>query len=722
MTEKDDRGGGKSDDTARTGSSAPGEVSAAAAAPTTTLARLRQQITAVDTAVIDLLARRRDLAREVAQTKAGDGRSVRDQGREQDLLVSLIERGREVGLDAHYVTRVFHTVIDDSIKLQQAMLVEHSNPEQARALRIAFQGDKGSYSHVAIRQHFASRLDAVVYVGFDSFAEVIEAVESGTADYAMLPIENTTSGGINEVYDLLMHTPLSVIGEETVAIDHCLLGHPGSRVEALVRVYAHPQGFAQCSRYVSGLRHCRLESLETAEAVRRAAADTEHRSAAIASEQAGELYGLTVLARNIANQRENVTRFLCVGPRRRSVPLQIACKSSLVMATSDQPGSLVAALQLFRDADISIAKLESRPIIGNPWEEMFYVDVEANVDAPAMRDTLEKLTHVTRYLKVLGCYPTTNIPVTEVDPEHWIDQPGQVPAAVPHPASGDGDADTSGVGQQPPGQQAVAAGTAAPAGGRSPVVIRLRGARVGQDPFTFVVGPHRWSSRSALLASARAAAGVGARVLALGLHGTALDVSPERWREALDWLRDAARDASVATLVTVSRPEQVALASDTVDGLRIASGHMENVPLLQAAGRTTRPVLLTRGAMSSLDELLRAAAIITAEGNRQVMLCEAGISTFESATRATLDLGAVAVLRQRTALPVLIEPMPALGDAALAAPLVGAARAAGAAGCVLCADLEGSRHEEADDVVTGTESVLSREAVAAIVAQQRRGA
>jgi hypothetical protein len=89
----------------------------------------------------------------------------------------------------------------------------------------------------------------VVYIGFDAFADVIEAVESGTADYAMLPIENTTSGGINEVYDLLMHTPLSVIGEETVAIDHCLLGHPGSRVEALVRVYAHPQGFAQCSRY-----------------------------------------------------------------------------------------------------------------------------------------------------------------------------------------------------------------------------------------------------------------------------------------------------------------------------------------------------------------------------------------------------------------------------------------------------------------------------------------
>jgi hypothetical protein len=119
------------------------------------------------------------------------------------------------------------------------------------------------------------------------------------------------------------------------------------------------------------------------------------------------------------------------------------------MATSDAAGVAGrAALQLFREAGISIAKLESRPIIGNPWEEMFYVDVECERRRAGDAATRwSSLTHVTRYLKVLGCYPTTNIPVTEVDPEHWIDQPGQVPAAVPHPASGDGDADTSGVGQ-----------------------------------------------------------------------------------------------------------------------------------------------------------------------------------------------------------------------------------------------------------------------------------
>ncbi|MEO0422327.1 MAG: chorismate mutase [Pseudomonadota bacterium] len=634
------------------------------------LTGLRDEITALDSSLIELLARRRELAVGIAQTKATSGRAIRDQEREEDLLVRLIERGKSHGLDAPYVTRVFHLIIDDSVRLQQSRLVESNDPAvDAPSIRVAFQGDTGSYSQVAVQQHFASRADRLVFLGFDAFSQAVEAVESGAADYAMLPIENTTSGGINEVYDLLMHTPLNVIGEETLQIDHCLLAPPGTSLESLDRIYAHPQGFAQCSQFVAGLRHCRQESLETAEAVRRAAQDTDKRAGAIASRQAGERYGLVPLATNIANQRENVTRFLCVARQARAVPLPIACKTSLVMATADTAGSLVEALTLFRDAGLSMCKLESRPIMGNPWEEMFYVDVEGNVDAPAMRETLRRLARVTRYLKVLGCYPSHQIRATPVAPERWV---GSEPAAT-----------SAGHSSTVPATESAHL-----------VSVRIGPMTVDAQRFAIMAGPAQETTQQTALREAEQAAQAGASALVSGLQDNALAVDAQRWRRQLQWLAEAARATRLPLVATVMRVEHVAEAAAAADALRLDGRHMEHLDLLRAVGRTARPVILTRGRSSSMRELLRALNILRTEGNRQVLLCEAGAAAADDATQPTLDLGTVARLRHETDCPVLIDPGAALGGtAALATPLLAAGKAAGANGCLIALKGDGAESE-----------------------------
>ena len=185
---------------------------------------IRQQITNVDSQLLTLLANRQQLTNQVAETKIKHHIPVRDQKREEQLLVRLIKQGQEVGLDPHYVTQLFHVIIEDSVLNQQAMLADRANPGSTLPLnRVAFLGDRGSYSYLATQKYFARRPGELMEIGCQSFAEIIKKVETNEADYAVLPIENTSSGSINEVYDQLQHTRLSIIGELTHPIKHALL-------------------------------------------------------------------------------------------------------------------------------------------------------------------------------------------------------------------------------------------------------------------------------------------------------------------------------------------------------------------------------------------------------------------------------------------------------------------------------------------------------------------
>ncbi len=381
------------------------------------LDEIRLRLNELDDQLLSLLSERRQLSIEVAKSKVETSKPVRDAVREQQLLVKLINSGKDkYELDAQYITKIFHTIIEDSVLLQQAYLQNLANPQSRKPLaRVAFLGSKGSYSHLATREYFSRRNTELVELNCDQFKEVTKTVESGHADYGVLPIENTSSGSINEVYDLLQHTTLYIVGEITQPIEHCLVATKDIRLEDLKVLYSHPQPHQQCSEFLSRLKGVKLESCaSTADAMKKVQQLNRDDVAAIGNASSGKLYGLQAIQGNIANQTENHTRFIIVARKPVEVSTQIPAKTTLIMSTSQEAGSLVSTLLILQRLGINMTKLESRPIMGNPWEEMFYVDLEAHLDSENMQQALNELTKLTKHLKVLGCYPSENIKPTQV--------------------------------------------------------------------------------------------------------------------------------------------------------------------------------------------------------------------------------------------------------------------------------------------------------------------
>jgi chorismate mutase/prephenate dehydratase len=379
---------------------------------------IRVRLNELDDELLSLLSERRRLSIEVAKSKVQTSKPVRDAVREQQLLVKLISNGREkYDLDAQYITKLFHTIIEDSVLLQQSYLQNLVNPQQSRKplARVAFLGAKGSYSHLASREYFSRKNTELIELNCEHFREVTQTVESGHADYGVLPIENTSSGSINEVYDLLQHTTLYIVGELTQPIEHCLVATKDIRLENIKTLYSHPQPHQQCSEFLSRMKGVKLESCaSTADAMQKVQELNRDDVAAIGNASSGKLYGLQAIQGNIANQTENHTRFIVVARKPVEVSTQIPAKTTLIMSTSQQAGSLVETLLVLQRYGINMTKLESRPIMGNPWEEMFYVDLESHLDSQEMQQALQELTKITKHLKVLGCYPSENVKPTQV--------------------------------------------------------------------------------------------------------------------------------------------------------------------------------------------------------------------------------------------------------------------------------------------------------------------
>ncbi|HKM96212.1 MAG TPA: bifunctional chorismate mutase/prephenate dehydratase [Buttiauxella sp.] len=382
---------------------------------TNPLLALRDKISTLDVKLLALLAERRLLAVEVGKAKLATHRPVRDIDRERDLLERLITLGKAHNLDAHYITRLFQLIIEDSVLTQQALLQQHLNKTNPQSARIAFLGPKGSYSHLAARQYAARHFEQFIESGCAKFQDIFNQVETGQADYAVVPLENTSSGAINDVYDLLQHTSLSIVAEMTVPIDHCVLVKGTTDLDAIETVYSHPQPFQQCSQFINRYPNWKIEYCEsTSAAMEKVAQANSPHVAALGSEAGGALYDLQVLERNLANQTQNITRFIVLARKSIEVTDQVPAKTTLLMATGQQAGALVEALLVLRNHNLIMTKLESRPINGNPWEEMFYLDVQANLNDDAMRKALRELGETTRSMKVLGCYPSEN--VVPVDP------------------------------------------------------------------------------------------------------------------------------------------------------------------------------------------------------------------------------------------------------------------------------------------------------------------
>ena len=373
------------------------------------LNEIRQQITQIDRSLLKLLSERHRLAFEVVRSKEVTQKPLRDVEREQQLLQELIRfaENENYQLEPQYITQIFQKIIEDSVLTQQVYLQKKLNEQREQSIHIAFLGKRGSYSHLAARNYAARYQEQLIELSCSSFEQIFEKVSNGEADYGVLPLENTTSGSINEVYDLLQCTELSLVGELAYPIKHCVLVNHQDDLSRIDTLYSHPQVIQQCSRFIRSLDRVHIEYCESSShAMQLVAGLNKPNIAALGNEDGGHLYGLRVLKTDIANQPNNITRFIVIAREALAVSPQIHTKTLLLMTTSQQAGALVDALLVFKKHQIKMTKLESRPIYGKPWEEMFYLEIEANIHHPDTQSALEELKQCSTFLKVLGCYPS----------------------------------------------------------------------------------------------------------------------------------------------------------------------------------------------------------------------------------------------------------------------------------------------------------------------------
>lgn len=614
------------------------------------LNQTREQITNLDNELLALLAERRRLSLEVARSKEVDVRPIRDTQREKELLARLVKEGREKGLDAHYVISLYQSIIEDSVLNQQAYLHGRANPEtQKQQYCIAYLGARGSYSYLAATRYCQRRQVEMLDLGCQSFDEIVQAVESGHADYGFLPIENTSSGSINEVYDVLQHTSLSIVGETTIEVSHCLLGKAGSKLADIKTVYAHPQPISQCSRYLSQHKDLRLEYCSSsAEAMDKVNQSPDNSAAAIGSAEGGALYQLESIEAGLANQKINQSRFIVVARKAVAVPEQLPAKTTLIMATGQKAGALVEALLVLKAHQLNMSKLESRPIPGTPWEEMFYLDIDANISSESMQAGLKQLERITRFIKVLGCYPCETVKPTQLSNSQLLIEPSTSKDQV----ISDNGANTSPVRYSKAykeqaseincGAMTIGAGHV---GAIAQITLNNDISHLALSAFEQQVKQLKEAGFQAVLLNAVSQLAMAEVTLAK--------------------LRQILHQYGLVCIIAIEQEADMPLAVQHADMLFLAGKQMFNQTLLTQAGTLPIPLILERNDMASFEELLTATEVILSQGNQQLILCDSGIRTLNNANLPSLDLASLIQIKATSHLPILINPSYAVSDDAL---------------------------------------------------------
>ena len=376
------------------------------------LQTLRQDIDAIDRRLVELFRRRMDVTRRVGEYKRSQGVPVLDQERERQVLQN---KGELAGAELRpAVITLYQTIMALSRRQQRDLMGQGlDNPGLRRwqdaqaarrdpisAPRAVYQGVPGAYSEPAALNFFGGGADTA---GLEQFEDCFLALREGRADYAVLPIENSTTGAIRQIYDLLTQYECYIVGETTVRIEHCLMAPKGATLDTITHVYSHEQGLFQCERYLNAHPNWKqVPQADTAGSAQMVADRGDITKAAICSARAAELYGLTILARGINHNSHNTTRFVVVSPRLELRPG--ADKISTLFVLPHEAGSLHEVLTVFAVHGLNMVKLESRPLPERSWQYMFFLEFTGALDNPAVGDALHELAQTTEEFRVLGWF------------------------------------------------------------------------------------------------------------------------------------------------------------------------------------------------------------------------------------------------------------------------------------------------------------------------------
>lgn len=374
------------------------------------LAESRKEIDNIDAEIVKLFEQRMKVAANVADYKLATGKAVFDKQREDDKIKNL--KGMANGeFNSKCIAELFTQIMAMSRKFQYQRLEERETDSKLEpyeltdginkeGVKVVYQGVPGAYSHEAMINYFGRDVDNF---NVGTFREAMDAVRKGRADYAVIPIDNSSAGMVNDTYDLLQEFNNYIVAETYVQIRHCLLACPGTELEDIKTVYSHPQGLAQCGQYLD--KHPEWEqrdSLNTAIAAKKVSEDKDNTQAAIGSANCAEGYGLVVLEEGINTAEANTTRFVIVARERRFV--RNAGKVSICFEIQHESGSLYNAISHIMFNGLNMTKIESRPIPEHNWEFRFFVDFEGNLADAGVRNALRGIAEESNYLRLLGNY------------------------------------------------------------------------------------------------------------------------------------------------------------------------------------------------------------------------------------------------------------------------------------------------------------------------------
>ena len=373
------------------------------------LLEIREKIDAIDSQMVKLFEERMQLCSDVAAYKIENGKEVMDRKREQEKLDALGKLAsnsfNQVGVE-----ELFRQIMAMSRKLQYRLLQEKGVGEPIsfkkvssvpmQKARVVFQGVEGAYSFTAMHSLFG---ESIENFNVETWREAMEDIKNGEADYAVLPIENSTAGIVADIYDLLVEYHHSIVGEQIIQVDHALMGLKNSSLSDIKTVYSHPQALAQCKKFLERHPEWKAETyINTAMAAKKVKDDGNMTQAAIASPYAAQCFGLQILKPHVFSSEHNSTRFIIVS--KYEMYAEDAGKISICFEIPHESGSLYNILSHFIYNNLNMTKIESRPIQGRNWEYRFFVDFEGNLGDSAVKNALRGIREEANELRILGNY------------------------------------------------------------------------------------------------------------------------------------------------------------------------------------------------------------------------------------------------------------------------------------------------------------------------------
>lgn len=370
---------------------------------------MRGRLDVIDTQLVKLLEERLEICGEIAGYKIETGKAVFDKEREKQKIASVRELAHG-SFNEQAAEELFAQMMTISRRLQYQILEQRGKKVETgfsvteglkkEGARVVYQGVEGAYSHEATLRYFGEGADAY---HVRTWEDAMRDVETGKADYAVIPIENSSAGAVSDNYDLLIQHQNVIVAEIFLPVNHALLGLPGASLEDIQVVYSHPQALMQCSRYLNAHENWKQISVEnTAVAAKRVIEDSDIHYAAVASETAAKLYGLSVLAPSINHSKNNTTRFIILS--RDKVYCKDAGKVSICFELPHKSGTLYNMLGNFIYNGVNMVMIESRPIPGRNWEYRFFVDIEGNLSDNAIQNALKSISEEAANMRILGNY------------------------------------------------------------------------------------------------------------------------------------------------------------------------------------------------------------------------------------------------------------------------------------------------------------------------------